>query len=279
MSESYNELMKKFDEIKNRLPFVPKIALILGSGLGGYADGLEIKGEILYSEIPGFPVSTVEGHRGRFVFAYVEGVPVVMMQGRVHLYEGYAAENVVLPVRLMKLMGAETLILTNAAGGVNFDFQPGDLMLITDHIASFVANPLAGRNIDRLGVRFPDMSEVYDKKLRELALKTAERLGISLKQGVYLQTAGPSYESPAEIRMYRALGADAVGMSTAIEAIAANHMKMRICGISCISNLACGMTDKPLTHEEVKETADRTAEKFRRLVSGIIRGLGEEYGA
>lgn len=279
MSESYNELMKKFDEIKNRLPFVPKIALILGSGLGGYADGLEIKGEIPYSEIPGFPVSTVEGHRGRFVFAYVEGVPVVMMQGRVHLYEGYAAEDVVLPVRLMKLMGAETLILTNAAGGVNFDFQPGDLMLITDHIASFVVNPLAGRNIDRLGVRFPDMSEVYDKKLRELALKTAERLGISLKQGVYLQTAGPSYESPAEIRMYRTLGADAVGMSTAIEAIAANHMKMRICGISCISNLACGMTDKPLTHEEVKETADRTAEKFRRLVNGIIRGLGEEYGA
>ncbi len=279
MSESYNELMKKFDEIKNRLPFVPKIALILGSGLGGYADGLEIKGEIPYSEIPEFPVSTVEGHRGRFVFAYVEGVPVVMMQGRVHLYEGYAAEDVVLPVRLMKLMGAETLILTNAAGGVNFDFQPGDLMLITDHIASFVVNPLAGRNIDRLGVRFPDMSEVYDKKLRELALKTAERLGISLKQGVYLQTAGPSYESPAEIRMYRTLGADAVGMSTAIEAIAANHMKMRICGISCISNLACGMTDKPLTHKEVKETADRTAEKFRQLVSGIIRGLGEEYGA
>ncbi len=272
------DIVKKIDNcmesIKENIPYVPKTALVLGSGLGDYADGFEKIAEIPYGDIKGFPVSTVAGHKGKFVFAYVGGVPTVMMQGRVHWYEGYEMSDVVLPVRLMRSMGAETLILTNAAGGVNFSFSPGDLMLITDQISSFVPSPLRGENPERLGLRFPDMSEIYNKQLCDKARKAAKLAGVDLKEGVYLQTAGPAYESPAEIKMFRALGADAVGMSTAVEAIAANHMGMKICGISCISNLACGMTDKPLTHEEVKETADRTAPLFRKLITGLITEIG-----
>lgn len=275
MNSVYEKLMRSFESVQNKIPFKPEAALVLGSGLGGYADGAETEAVIPYSEISNFPTSTVEGHKGQFVFAKIQGVPTVIMQGRVHYYEGYGISDVVLPVRLMKLMGAEKLLLTNAAGGINFNFSPGDLMLITDHVASFVPNPLRGENLGELGVRFPDMSEIYSKKLCGIARQTASELKIDLKEGTYLQTAGPSYESPAEIRMYRSLGADAVGMSTAVEAIAANHMKMQICGISCISNLACGMTDSPLTHEEVKETADRTAPLFKALVTGIIKKLGE----
>ena len=259
------------EDIKGKIPFMPQIALVLGSGLGDFADCYEKSAEISYHEIKGFPVSTVEGHAGKFVFSEIEGKKVVMMQGRVHYYEGYEMEDVVLPIRLMKMMGAATLILTNAAGGVNFGFKAGDLMLITDQISSFVPNPLRGENINSLGLRFPDMSAIYDKTLQQTAREVAKAEGIALKEGVYLQTAGPAYESPAEIRMFRALGADAVGMSTTVEAIAANHMGMKICGISCISNLACGMTDNPLTHEEVKETADRTAPLFKKLVAGLIK--------
>ena len=272
MSEVYEKLLKCCKSVREKTDFVPEAALILGSGLGDYADDLKIEASVNYADIEGFPVSTVKGHKGRFVFAHVEGVPVVIMQGRVHYYEGYPMSDVVLPTRLMGLLGAKKIILTNAAGGVNYNFKPGDFMLITDHITTAVPNPLIGENIDELGTRFPDMSEIYDEDLCKLIRYTASDLQLTLREGTYLQLTGPQYESPAEIRMYRLLGADAIGMSTACEAIAANHMGMKICGISCISNMACGMTDEPLSHTEVQETADRVAPLFRSLVSeSIIR--------
>ncbi|NLZ46790.1 MAG: purine-nucleoside phosphorylase [Clostridiales bacterium] len=270
----YKKLNDCYNSIKDRIPFQPQMALILGSGLGDFAETLDIKGTIDYKDIKNFPTSTVSGHKGRFVFAYVGNVPTVIMQGRVHLYEGYEITDVVLPIRLLTLMGAKYLFLTNAAGGISFDFKAGDLMMITDHISSFVPNPLIGANIDELGLRFPDMSNIYDRDIQKIILETAEKNNIPLQKGVYIQTSGPAYESPAEIKMYRTLGADAVGMSTAIEAITANHCGMIICGVSCISNLACGMTGNPLTHEEVKETADKTAEVFKKLVSEIIKTVG-----
>lgn len=270
-----DKLDKCLQSIRRRVDFVPEAALILGSGLGDYADGIQVVATVDYHDIEGFPVSTVPGHKGRFVFGYVGTVPVVIMQGRVHYYEGYSMEDVVLPTRLMGLLGAKILFLTNAAGGVNFGFQPGDFMLITDQIACFVPSPLTGPNKDALGTRFPDMSEIYNKDLRETIRGAAADLGIPLREGVYLQLSGPNFESPAEIRMCRTLGADAVGMSTACEAVAANHMGMKICGISCISNLACGMTDTPLSHEEVSETADRVAPLFKQLVTeSILRMAG-----
>lgn len=275
MNKVYEKVVNCFECVKDKIPFKPKVALILGSGLGAFADSQKIEGTIDYNEIDGFPVSTVVGHKGRFVFCYVEGVPTVIMQGRVHLYEGYAPCDVVLPVRLMKMMGAEILFVTNASGGINFDFKAGDLMLIEDHISSFAPSALMGENIDEFGVRFPDMSDIYDKKICEMIKKVAKENNIDLKNGVYIQTTGPAYESKAEIKMFRALGADAVGMSTAIETTVANHMGMKICGISCISNLACGMTDNPLTHDEIKETADRTAPVFKALVAKVIKELGE----
>lgn len=275
MSRVYDKLLKCLESVRAKTDFQPKVALVLGSGLGDYAETIDIAETLDYSEIEGFPVSTIPGHKGRFVFGYVKEVPVVIMQGRVHYYEGYSIQEVVLPARLMKMLGAEVLFLTNAAGGVNFDFQAGDLMLITDHIASFVPSPLIGENIEALGTRFPDMSDIYDKELRAIISKKAEELGIPLRQGVYMQLTGPAYESPAEVRMCRALGADAVGMSTACEAVAANHMRMKICGISCISNLACGMTDQPLNHKEVQEAADKAAPLFRKLVTESIIEIGK----
>ena len=274
-NQVYDKLMKCYETVKKKVDFRPKAALVLGSGLGDYADRIQIEAEIDYHEIDGFPVSTIPGHKGRFVFGHVGEVPVVIMQGRVHYYEGYSIQDVVLPIRLMRLMGAEVLFLTNAAGGVNYDFHAGDLMMITDQISSFVPSPLVGPNAEKLGVRFPDMSDIYDKELQEVIRRTARRLDIPLQEGVYLQLTGPAYESPAEVRMCRILGADAVGMSTACEAVAANHMKMKICGISCISNLACGMTDQPLNHKEVQEAADRVAPMFRKLVTESIREIGK----
>lgn len=265
-----------YQSIKDRLPFIPKVALILGSGLGDYAEQFLQEGVIPYSDIAGFPVSTVPGHKGQFIFCHVEGVPVVMMQGRVHYYEGYSMSDVVLPVRLMKKMGAEVLFLTNAAGGVNMNFSAGDFMLITDQISSFVPSPLIGPNVEAWGPRFADMSHIYDSDLQQLIKACAAEHSISLREGVYLQLTGPAYESPAEVRMCRILGADAVGMSTACEAVAANHIGFRICGISCISNLACGMTDQPLSHHEVQETADRMAPLFQALVTGSIKKIGEK---
>ena len=271
----YEKLQACFDSVRARIDFIPEIALILGSGLGDYADGIEIASILNYSDIEGFPVSTVPGHRGRFIFGYVAGVPVVIMQGRVHYYEGYSMPDVVLPTRLMGLLGAKVLFLTNAAGGVNYSFQAGDFMLITDQISDFVPSPLIGPNPDALGPRFPDMSQIYRKELCELIRQAARELDIPLREGVYLQLSGPNFESPHEVRMCRILGADAVGMSTACEAIAANHMGMQVCGISCISNLACGMTDAPLSHQEVQETADRAAPLFKQLITASITKIAE----
>ena len=274
MNPVYDKLLRCYDSVKDRIPFAPDVALVLGSGLGDYADHIQVEAAIDYHEIEGFPVSTVPGHKGRFVFSHIEGVPVVLMQGRVHYYEGYAMTDVVLPIRLMKLMGAKILFLTNASGGVNFDFAAGDLMLIRDQISSLVPSPLIGPNLDELGPRFPDMSHIYDEDLRSLIRECAAELDIPLREGVYVQFTGPAYESPQEVWMCRILGGDACGMSTACEAVAANHMGMKICGISCISNLACGMTDQPLSHKEVQETADRVAPRFRELVTRAIGRMG-----
>lgn len=275
MGQVYDKLQKCYESVREKVSFQPKVALILGSGLGDFAETVDIVETLDYNEIEGFPVSTVSGHKGRFVFGHVEGVPTVIMQGRVHYYEGYPMQDVVLPTRLMKMMGAEVLFLTNAAGGANFEFKAGDLMLITDHISSFVPSPLIGPNIEEFGPRFPDMSEVYDKDLREVILKKAQELNIPLKQGCYVQLTGPAYETPAEIKMCRMLGGDSVGMSTACEAVAANHMGMKICGISFISNLAAGMSDQPLDHKEVQEAADQVAPLFKKLVRESIAEIGK----
>lgn len=272
MSKIYSRLEKCYNCFKSKINFTPDIALILGSGLGDYADGIDIEAALPYSDIEDFPISTVAGHKGRFVFGRVNGVKVVIMQGRVHYYEGYKMEDVVLPIRLMKMMGAKILFLTNAAGGVNFDYHAGDFMLISDQIC-MAPSPLIGENADELGVRFPDMSNIYNSELRTVVRETAKKIGVPLQEGVYIQLTGPNYESPAEIRMVRTLGADAVGMSTACEAIAANHAGMKVVGISCISNMACGITDKPLTHAEVQETADRAAPLFKKLITESLTEL------
>ncbi len=270
MNQVYEKVTGCYESIKDKIPFTPRVALVLGSGLGNYADTMEVKGEIDYNEIDGFPVSTVPGHAGKFIFGYVKGVPVVCMKGRVHYYEGYSISDVVLPTRLMKRMGAEILFLTNASGGINEAFQAGDFMLITDHISCFAPNPLIGPNVEEFGVRFPDMTSVYDEDLQEIIRNIAKENRIDLKEGVYVQLTGPSFESPAEIRMLRTLGADAVGMSTVVEAIVANHMGMKICGISCVCNLAAGMNEHPLTHEEVQEASAKAAPLFEQLVTESI---------
>ena len=271
----YEKLSKCLECVRKKTDFVPKIALVLGSGLGDYAESIDVECTVDYKDIENFPVSTAPGHKGRFVFGYVNKVPVVIMQGRVHYYEGYSMQDVVLPARLMGMMGAKVLFLTNASGGINKNFSAGDFMLIKDHISSFVPNPLIGKNPDELGVRFPDMSEIYSKKLRDIIKNTAKELEIKLQEGVYIQLTGPSYESPAEIKMAEVLGADAVGMSTAVEAIAANHMGLKVCGISCISNLAAGLSDKPLTHAEVQECADKAAPLFKKLITKSIENIAE----
>lgn len=270
MDKVYEKLISCYDCVRKKTDFVPRVALVLGSGLGAFADNIEIAAELPYGEITGFPVSTVPGHAGRFIFGYLKGVPVVCMKGRIHYYEGYDMSDVVLPIRLMKLLGAKILFLTNASGGVNAAFSAGDLMLITDQIACFVKNPLIGPNIEELGTRFPDMTAIYDKALCEKVRETAKEMDISLQEGIYLQLTGPSFESPAEIRMARTFGADAVGMSTAVEAIAARHMGMRVCGISCVCNLAAGMTKTPLSHEEVQAAAAKAAPLFTRLLKESI---------
>ena len=274
MNEVYEKLQKCYASVREKTDFRPKVALVLGSGLGDYADEIKVETIIDYHDIEGFPVSTVDGHKGRFVFGYIDEVPTVIMQGRVHYYEGYAIQDVVLPTRLMKMLGAEVLFLTNAAGSVNREFLAGDFMMIIDQITSFVPSPLVGKNIDELGLRFSDMSEVYNKDLQEILRGAAKDLGIDLKEGAYIQLTGPQFETPAEVRMCRSLGADAVGMSTACEDVGANHMNMKICGISCISNLGAGLSDGMLTNEEVYETSARVAAQFKQLITESIIRIG-----
>lgn len=275
MTKAYERLLKCYQCFKDKINFKPEVALVLGSGLGDYADTIRVEAVLDYHDIEGFPVSTVRGHKGRFVFGYVGDVPVVIMQGRVHYYEGYSMEDVVLPTRLMKMMGARVLFLTNASGSVNYDYKAGDFMMITDQISNFVPSPLIGPNEEMLGERFSDMSEIYRKDLCEIIRGAAADLQIPLQEGTYIQLSGPNFETPHEVKMCRILGGDAVGMSTACEAIAANHMGMKVCGISCISNLGCGMTDQPLSAEEVKETADRVAPLFKQLITESIVRIGK----
>ena len=274
MNEVYKKVLRCYESLQKKFDFSnfrPDVAIVLGSGLGDYANDIEVVGEVDYHDIEGFPVSTVPGHAGKFIFGYVGDVPVVCMKGRIHYYEGYPITDVVLPARLMKLMGAKVLFLTNACGGLNPEFKAGDFMLIKDQISVFVPNPLIGENIDELGTRFPDMSHVYDSELRNLIKEAAAENEIILREGVYCQFTGPSFESPAEIIMAGKIGADAAGMSTAVEAIAANHMGMKVCGISFVSNLAAGISPVPLTHEEVQEAANMAAPKFKKLINASVK--------
>ncbi|MCR4798767.1 MAG: purine-nucleoside phosphorylase [Lachnospiraceae bacterium] len=271
MNQVYEKLEKCLACVREKTDFVPEVALVLGSGLGDYADEMKVECTVDYKDIEGFPVSTAPGHVGRFVFGYVGEKKVVCMQGRVHYYEGYDITDVVLPIRLMGLMGAKILFLTNASGGIRTGFHAGDLMLITDQISFFVPSPLRGENIGELGVRFPDMSNIYDDDLQMILRRTAADIGVALKEGVYIQTKGPNYESPAEINFCRTIGADAVGMSTACEAIAANHMGMKIVGVSCISNLAAGISPTPLSEQEVIDAGKKVAPIFTKLVTESIQ--------
>lgn len=259
--------------IRERLKTDVSLALVLGSGLGAFADGLEDALVLPYDEIPGFARSTVEGHAGRLVIGKSSGITVATMQGRFHFYEGYSLEEVTFPIRVLKLLGAHTLLLTNAAGALDVEFQPGSLMVIADHLNLLGANPLRGTNDERFGPRFPDMSEVYSRDLQDMVVAEGQAMGLELRRGIYAALAGPSYETPAEIHMFRALGAHAVGMSTVPEAIVARHMGMRVVGLSCITNLAAGISDKPIDHSEVIDTGERVAAQFTELLKRIIRRL------
>lgn len=246
---------------------------MLGSGLGNFSNKIKQECIISYADIDGFPVSTNKMHAGRFIFGYIENKPIVLMDGRIHYYEGYTMEQVVTPIRIMKMLGAKNLILTNAAGGIDNGFKPGDLMIITDHITSFIPSPLIGPNIEELGVRFPDMTHVYSPELIDKLKSIGRDKQIDLKEGIYLQTTGPNYETPAEIRAYKALGANAVGMSTACEAMIATHCGMKICGLSCITNMAAGITGEPLDDSEVVEVASTVADKLETILYSLVKNL------
>ena len=272
-----NEILIKINEavdfITKSLNFKPEIALILGSGLGDMADEVENPTIIDYKDIPNFPVSTVEGHKSRFVFGDLAGKKVAVMQGRFHYYEGYKPQEVVFPVWVMKALGITKLIVTNAAGGVNTSYKPGQLMLIRDHINFAGINPMIGPNISEFGPRFFDMSNAYNKNLRQIAKNCAAKLNLEIQEGNYIYLSGPNYETPAEIRAFRILGADAVGMSTVPEVLAANHCGVSVLGISCISNMAAGILDQPLNHQEVMETADRVKHDFIEFVTAIVKEI------
>ena len=273
MENYYEKLIRCRDAVRAKTDFQPRIGLTLGSGLGPVAETMDVVASVDYKDIPGFPVSTVPGHAGRYLFGYIGGVPVVCMQGRVHYYEGFDVHDVVLPVRVMGLLGIKTLFLTNAAGGLDPNMEIPSLMVIRDHMMFNFPNPLIGPNLDELGPRFPDMSQVYDPELRQVLHQTAEKLGQKLAEGVYIQLTGPSFETPFEVRYYGAMGGGAVGMSTACEAVAARHMGLRVCGISCIANLGAGLSGAPLNHEEVIAAGDMIAERFSALVTAAIPAI------
>lgn len=266
-------MSKELNYIRNYTDFVPETAIILGSGLGDLADICEVNFSFNYKDIPNMPVSTAPSHKGRLILGKLSGKNVVIMQGRIHLYEGYAPQDILTPIRLMKDLGAKNIIITNAAGGINRNYKAGDLMMIKDHISCFIDSCLIGKNDDNYGVRFPDMSDIYNTDIREKVINIAKVNNIKLHQGIFIQLKGPQFESPAEIRMLEKLGADAVGMSTAIDAIAAKHCGMNVCGITLISNMACGISDKPLSSEEVTIEAEKAAPKFQKLILEIIKEL------
>lgn len=276
MNPVYEKVVLCYKQIRAKVGFVPKVAIVLGSGLGALADVIQVVDTVNYADITGFPVSTVDGHKGRFVFGYIQETPVVIMQGRVHFYEGYEVSDVVLPIRVMKLLGADILFLTNSAGGLNTMYRPGDFMMITDHIGSFMPSPLTGENIDEWGLRFPSMENIYDVQLCDFIRQAARECNVPLREGVYVQMKGPQYETSAEVKMCQALGGDAVGMSTAIEAVAGRHMGMRVCGLSCISNMACGISKTPLNHMDVTEVGEKMAPLFRLLVYKAISRMTED---
>lgn len=259
--------------IRSRISVEPRIALVLGSGLGGFADDFEEAVGIPYEDIPGFVRSTAQGHAGRLVVGKIDSVPVLAMQGRVHYYEGYSLEEVTFPVRTFGLLGVKTLVLTNAAGGINVQLTQGALMVISDHVNLMGVNPLRGQNDERFGPRFPDMSAVYSPELQELVVDEAKAIGAEVRRGIYGGLSGPSYETPAEIHLLRSLGADAVGMSTVPEAIVARHMGLEVLGISCITNMAAGISDEPINHEEVMATGDRVRETFAELLRRVIGAI------
>lgn len=266
MMKDMEMIQKCVEAIRKKTDFTPQIGLILGSGLGDYADRIENRVYIPYGDLPEFPVSTVAGHAGQFVMGTIHGKNVIAMQGRVHYYEGYTQRKITLPIRIMKCLGVEKMVVTNSAGGVNTDFKPGTLMLISDHINYSGSNPLLGENMDEFGPRFPDVSDVYSKEIRAKVKTLAKERGIDLEEGVYMMFSGPCYETPAEVRMARAVGADAVGMSTVPEGIVCAHMGIPVLGISCITNHAAGILDQPLNHEEVIETAARVKDTFVKVL-------------
>jgi purine-nucleoside phosphorylase len=270
---NFQQIEQAVTYLQGKYTKTPRIGLILGSGLGVLADEIEDAVKIRYEDIPEFPISTVEGHAGQLVFGSLSGMEVVAMQGRFHYYEGYSFDQVTFPVRVMKELGVEVLVVTNAAGGVNETYEPGDLMIISDHINNMGSNPLIGPNDNRFGARFPDMSEPYNKELRLIARNVAEKLNIRIQEGVYVGNTGPTYETPAEVRMIRTFGGDAVGMSTVPEVIVAKHAGLKVLGISCISNMASGILDQPLTHDEVIETTEKVRKDFLLFVKEIVKNI------
>lgn len=270
-ADAYMQSLEKcVQQIRTKTDFEPEIAIVLGSGLGHFAERIDVVAKIPYEDIDGFPAPTVEGHEGNLVFGTLGGKNVVAMQGRLHYYEGYSTQEVVMPLRVLHLLGADTVVLTNAVGAINPDFRVGDFVTVRDHISLFVPSPLIGENIDELGSRFPDMTEAYDRELIELASQIGSDNGITVHQGVFVQTAGPQFETPAEIELFRTLGADTVGMSTAVEAIAARHMGMRVCDINCVTNMAAGMEDARILPEDVNSAANEAEDDFTTLLSELI---------